>query len=92
MADSFFAAIKNEWLHRFVFTTRAKAKSEVIRYHAFLTIGIYVWFFLYWRCCLGLGLRDELALHGRSNAYEQPPSNHPRVVAPAARRSATRNL
>ncbi|WP_329087759.1 MULTISPECIES: IS3 family transposase [unclassified Streptosporangium] len=32
MAESFFAAIKNEWLHRFVFTTRAKAKQQVIRY------------------------------------------------------------
>ncbi|MEV0351304.1 IS3 family transposase [Nonomuraea sp. NPDC050680] len=32
MAESFFAAIKNEWLHRFVFTTRAKAKRQVIRY------------------------------------------------------------
>ena len=32
MAESFFAAIKNEWLHRFVFTTRAKAKSQVISY------------------------------------------------------------
>lgn len=31
MAESFFSAIKNEWLHRFVFTTRAKAKSQVIR-------------------------------------------------------------
>ncbi|WP_411268451.1 IS3 family transposase [Nonomuraea sp. PA05] len=32
MAESFFSVIKNEWLHRFVFTTRAKAKSQVIRY------------------------------------------------------------
>ncbi|WP_373294410.1 IS3 family transposase, partial [Nonomuraea glycinis] len=32
MAESFFAAIKNEWLHRFVFATRAKAKRQVIRY------------------------------------------------------------
>ncbi|GAA2906603.1 IS3 family transposase [Streptosporangium fragile] len=32
MAESFFSAIKNEWLHHFVFTTRAKAKSQVIRY------------------------------------------------------------
>ncbi|MFI7641872.1 IS3 family transposase [Nonomuraea sp. NPDC049400] len=32
MAESFFSAIKNEWLHRFVFTTRAKAKRQVIRY------------------------------------------------------------
>ncbi|MEU8151626.1 hypothetical protein [Nonomuraea sp. NPDC048901] len=31
MAESFFSAIKNEWLHRFVFTTRAKAKRQVIR-------------------------------------------------------------
>ncbi|MFI6795149.1 IS3 family transposase [Streptosporangium canum] len=32
MAESFFSAIKNEWLHRFVFTIRAKAKRQFIRY------------------------------------------------------------
>ncbi|RSN09172.1 IS3 family transposase [Nonomuraea sp. WAC 01424] len=32
MAESFFSALKNEWLHRFIFTTRAKAKRQVIRY------------------------------------------------------------
>ncbi|MEU1737585.1 IS3 family transposase [Streptosporangium sp. NPDC020145] len=32
MAESFFAAIKTEWLDRFVFATRAKAKQQVIRY------------------------------------------------------------
>lgn len=32
MAESFFSAIKNEWLHRFVFTTRAKARRQAIRY------------------------------------------------------------
>ncbi|GAA3167801.1 hypothetical protein GCM10020001_111890 [Nonomuraea salmonea] len=32
MAESFFSALKNEWLHRFVFTTRAKAKRQAIRY------------------------------------------------------------
>lgn len=32
MAESFFGAIRDEWLHRFVFTTRAKAKRQVIRY------------------------------------------------------------
>ncbi|WP_225878679.1 IS3 family transposase [Spongiactinospora rosea] len=32
MAESFFSAIKNEWLHRFVFTSRAKARRQVIRY------------------------------------------------------------
>ncbi|MFB9207251.1 integrase core domain-containing protein [Nonomuraea spiralis] len=32
MAESFLSAIKNEWLHRFVFTTRAKARRQVIRY------------------------------------------------------------
>nr|WP_203895320.1 IS3 family transposase [Planobispora longispora] len=31
MAESFFSAIKNEWLHRFVLTTRAKARRQVIR-------------------------------------------------------------
>ncbi|MFD8531637.1 IS3 family transposase [Streptosporangium canum] len=32
MAESFFSALKNEWLHRFVLTTRAKARRQVIRY------------------------------------------------------------
>ncbi|MFD1502951.1 integrase core domain-containing protein, partial [Streptosporangium lutulentum] len=32
MAESFFGALKNEWLHRFVFTTRVKARRQVIRY------------------------------------------------------------
>jgi transposase InsO family protein len=32
MAESFFSAIKNEWLKRFVFATRAKAKQQVILY------------------------------------------------------------
>lgn len=32
MAESFFAALKTEWLDRFVFTTRAKARQQVIRY------------------------------------------------------------
>ncbi|WP_440082169.1 IS3 family transposase [Streptosporangium sp. LJ11] len=32
MAESFFSALKNEWLHRFVFTTRAKARRQIIRY------------------------------------------------------------
>ncbi|MFI6797167.1 DDE-type integrase/transposase/recombinase [Streptosporangium canum] len=32
IAESFFSAIKNEWLPRFVCTTRAKAKRQVIRY------------------------------------------------------------
>ncbi|MGW4412018.1 integrase core domain-containing protein [Nonomuraea sp. NPDC004702] len=31
-AESFFSALKNEWPHRFVFTTRAKARRQVIRY------------------------------------------------------------
>jgi putative transposase len=32
MAESFFSALKNEWLNRYVFTTRAKARREVVRY------------------------------------------------------------
>jgi len=32
MAESFFGALKNEWLNRFVFTDRAKARREVVRY------------------------------------------------------------
>lgn len=32
MAESFFGALKNEWLNRYVFTTRAKARREVVKY------------------------------------------------------------
>lgn len=32
LAESFFAALKNEWLSRFTFTTRAKARRQVVRY------------------------------------------------------------
>ncbi|GII89763.1 transposase [Sphaerisporangium siamense] len=32
MAESFFAALKTEWLDQAVFTTRAKARQQVIRY------------------------------------------------------------
>jgi putative transposase len=32
MAESFFGALKNEWLNRTIFTTRAKARREVVRY------------------------------------------------------------
>lgn len=31
MAESFFSALKNEWLGRYEFTTRAKARREVVR-------------------------------------------------------------
>ncbi|WP_049562142.1 integrase core domain-containing protein [Nonomuraea sp. SBT364] len=32
MAESFFSALKNEWLHRFIFTTRTPAPRQAIRY------------------------------------------------------------
>lgn len=32
LAESFFGALKNEWLNGMVFTTRAKARREVVRY------------------------------------------------------------
>ncbi|MFJ8744663.1 IS3 family transposase [Embleya sp. NPDC127516] len=32
MAESFFGALKNEWLNRYVFTDHAKARREVVRY------------------------------------------------------------
>ncbi len=32
MAESFFGVLKNEWLHRMVFSTRAKARKEVVKY------------------------------------------------------------
>jgi putative transposase len=32
MAESFFGALKNEWLNRFEFTSRAKARAQVFKY------------------------------------------------------------
>uniref|UniRef100_UPI00047BA60D integrase core domain-containing protein n=3 Tax=Actinomadura rifamycini TaxID=31962 RepID=UPI00047BA60D len=32
MAESFFGALKNEWLNRMVFATRAKARRAVVQY------------------------------------------------------------
>ncbi|WP_460465991.1 transposase, partial [Amycolatopsis acidiphila] len=32
MAESFFGALKNEWVSRTVFTTRAEARQEVVKY------------------------------------------------------------
>jgi len=32
MAESFFGALKNEWLNRFEFTSRAKARRQVVKY------------------------------------------------------------
>ena len=32
LAESFFGALKNEWLNRMVFVTRAKARRAVVQY------------------------------------------------------------
>lgn len=32
MAESFFGALKNEWLNRMIFATRAEARQEVVKY------------------------------------------------------------
>nr|WP_276615573.1 integrase core domain-containing protein [Nonomuraea basaltis] len=32
MAESFFSVLKNEWLSRFTFSTRDKARRQVVRY------------------------------------------------------------
>lgn len=32
LAESFFGALKNEWLNRMVFATRAKARTQVVKY------------------------------------------------------------
>jgi putative transposase len=32
MAESFFSVLKNEWLNRFTFSTRDKARRQVVRY------------------------------------------------------------
>jgi len=32
MAESFFGALKNEWLNRMTFLTRSNARQEVVKY------------------------------------------------------------
>jgi transposase InsO family protein len=32
MAESFFGALKNEWINRMIFATRARARQEVVKY------------------------------------------------------------
>ena len=32
MAESFFGALKNEWINRIIFITRAQARQEVVKY------------------------------------------------------------
>lgn len=32
MAESFFGALKNEWLNRMIFATRTEARQEVVKY------------------------------------------------------------
>ncbi|MER7365828.1 integrase core domain-containing protein [Nonomuraea wenchangensis] len=58
MADSFFSAIKNEWLHRFVFTTRAKARRQAICY--------IKGFYNHWRLHLALSYQPPLEVLNES--------------------------
>ena len=55
MAESFFGALKNEWLNRMRFTTRAKARREVVRYIEASIIGR--------RLHSGLGYKTPLEVH-----------------------------
>ncbi|NJP96399.1 transposase [Nonomuraea sp. FMUSA5-5] len=61
---SFFSTLKNEWLHRFVFTTRAKAKRQVIRY--------IEGFYNHRRLHSALGYRPPLEVLNESLQSKQP--------------------
>ncbi|MGH3924002.1 MAG: IS3 family transposase [Pseudonocardiaceae bacterium] len=55
MAESFFAALKNEWLSRMVFATKDQARREVVKYIEGFYNGK--------RLHLGLGYRVPLEVH-----------------------------
>lgn len=55
MAESFFAALKNEWLNRMVFATKEQARREVVRY--------IETFYNRKRLHSGLGYRVPLEVH-----------------------------
>lgn len=55
MAESFFGALKNEWLNRMTFVTRAQARQEVVKY--------IEGFYNQQRLHSGLGYRTPLEVH-----------------------------
>lgn len=55
MAESFFGALKNEWLNRMTFTTRAQARQEVVKY--------IEGFYNQQRLHSGLGYKTPLEVH-----------------------------
>ncbi|MFL6143211.1 MAG: integrase core domain-containing protein [Labedaea sp.] len=55
MAESFFGALKNEWLNRMTFTTRAQARQEVVNY--------IEGFYNQQRLHSGLGYKTPLEVH-----------------------------
>jgi transposase InsO family protein len=55
MAESFFGALKNEWLNRMIFATRAEARQEVVKY--------IEGFYNQQRLHSGLGYKTPLEVH-----------------------------
>jgi putative transposase len=55
MAESFFGALKNEWLNRMIFTTQAQARQEVVKY--------IEGFYNQQRLHSGLGYKTPLEVH-----------------------------
>jgi putative transposase len=55
MAESFFAALKNEWTHRMIFTTRADARQAIVHY--------IEGFYNRQRLHSGLGYKTPLEVH-----------------------------
>jgi transposase InsO family protein len=55
MAESFFGALKNEWIHRMTFTTRAEARQAVVHY--------IEGFYNRQRLHSGLGYKTPLEVH-----------------------------
>ena len=55
MAESFFAALKNEWIHRMTFTTRSEARQAIVQY--------IEGFYNRQRLHSGLGYKTPLEVH-----------------------------
>lgn len=55
MAESFFAALKNEWIHRMTFATRAEARQAIVYY--------IEGFYNRQRLHSGLGYKTPLEVH-----------------------------
>ena len=55
MAESFFGALKNEWIHRMTFTTRTEARQAIVHY--------IEGFYNRQRLHSGLGYKTPLEVH-----------------------------